>query len=150
MNNNEFKIANLSDNDHARISERLCILRNDILHISQQKCSDILGISQTYLSLLETGERKISKKILETYHKQFKVNKNWILYGDEANGIIQGEKTPDIDPIAKKQQKSLDIIRKSFHLSQADIDFISRLLSMDTAKRRQFIRSMQTIKDLLD
>ena len=52
--------------------------------------------------------------------------------------------------IQKQQKDCIDSVKKTFNLNDEEADFISRLLSQETAKRRNFIRTLQELKNLID
>lgn len=47
------------------MAARITYLRNDILHMTQAEFASTLKISQTYLSLLESGKKALPKLLFQ-------------------------------------------------------------------------------------
>jgi transcriptional regulator with XRE-family HTH domain len=150
MKNENFQLTSFTKEENLQIGERLAILRNDILHLSQLQCADALGISQTYLSLLESGKRKITPETVLLYVEHFNVNAEWLLNGNDSQCIIGNEPRYNADYyIHKKQQDSLISIKDAYHLDKTEMDFLSRFLSQEPAKRKRFLKTLNDLKDFL-
>ena len=148
MKNDHFVMTNFTEEENQQISERLAFLRNNVLHLSQSQCADALNISQTYLSMLESGKRKISADTIQLYVERFDANINWILTGDESTGVIVGQAANNADYyIQKKQLDSVMAVKSAYHLDKAEADFLTRFLSMDSPKRKRFIKTLSDLKE---
>ena len=51
-------LAELNHAELQQITDRIIYLRQDVLCMSQQQFADVVGISQTYLSLLENQKKE--------------------------------------------------------------------------------------------
>ena len=150
MKNNDYQLSDLTEEEAIQIAGRLTTLRNDILHLSQSQCADALGISQTYLSMLESGKRKITDEVVSLYAECFNTNPDWLMTGDAAPGIIKDDSKVDIEYLIRmKQQDVLNTVKATFHLDEAEADALSRFLALEPAKRRRFIKSLKDIKDFM-
>lgn len=142
------KLANLSEQQHTEIASRLLYLRTKVLQLNQQECAKALDISQTYLSLIETGKRAVSEEVIDRYIKIFEINSDWIIAGNGNINISDGNTTDNaLYHIQKKQTNSLKNIKEAYTLDKEETEFVSNLLSMDKAKRKHFIRAIKQIKD---
>ncbi len=150
MKNENFQLTNFTEEENLQIGKRLTILRNNILHLSQLQCADSLGISQTYLSMLESGKRKITHETVLLYVERFNVSSQWLLFGDDSQGIVTNEPLFNADYyIQKKQQDSLISIKDAYHLDKTEADFLSHFLSQDSAIRKRFIKTLNDLKDFI-
>lgn len=57
--------------------------------LSQSAMAERLGISKTYVSLIESDNREASREVLERFANLFNVNLNWFFYGKDTS------ETPD-------------------------------------------------------
>lgn len=150
MKNEDFQLSDFTEEENLKIGERLAILRNDIFHLSQLQCADSLGISQTYLSMLESGKRKITPETVLLYMERFKVNSEWLLYGNDDQGITADNPMIKADYyIRKKQQDSLISVKDAYHLDKTEADFLSHFLSQEPAKRKRFLKTLNDLKDFI-
>lgn len=63
------------------MAARITYLRNDILHMTQAEFASTLKISQTYLSLLESGKKSITEAIISKILTTFRINSDWLISG---------------------------------------------------------------------
>jgi phage repressor protein C with HTH and peptisase S24 domain len=62
--------------------ERLKMLRETHFKIkTASEFAEIVGVPQSNYSIIEKGQRDISNKILEFISNQYKINLNWLLFG---------------------------------------------------------------------
>ncbi|MDY4838344.1 MAG: helix-turn-helix transcriptional regulator [Lachnospiraceae bacterium] len=149
-NYDESVLGNFSKKNLMQVAERLTFLRNDILHLNQSQCASILGISQTYLSLIESGKRKIKMDTVYTYVERLNVNIEWILYGNDEKGIVGNEPKFNSEYLVQKQkQDCLLSLKNTFNLDDVEIDFISKYLSQDKSKRKRFIQTLKDLKNFI-
>lgn len=142
------QLTKLSEQQHKEIANRLLYLRTEVLQLNQLECAKALEISQTYLSLIETGKRTVSEEVIKKYIELFNVSYKWIITG---NGEIDITNNISVDNaiyyIQKKQADSLKTIKEAYTLDKEETEFVSHLLSMDKNKRKHFIRAINQIKD---
>jgi len=74
------------------INERVKKLRS-ILKLSRQEFSKQISISHSSLGEIETGVRNVNDRIIQLISSQFKVEKEWLKFG---NGEIFEIEKPDI------------------------------------------------------
>ena len=75
-------LDNLSDEEMAAVIQRIIYLRSNISHMTQAEFSKIIGVSQTYISLLEAGRKPLTFSAYNKIVVSFKVSPNWLLYGN--------------------------------------------------------------------
>lgn len=149
MSKNTF--TGLSNEQNQTIAERLVFLRTEVLHLNQLECANALDVSQTYLSMIETEKRPISKEIIDKYVKTFNINHEWLITGNNNIDITTNNSINNACyHIHKKQNDSLKSIKEAYTLDKDEIEFISHLLSLDKTKRKHFIRAIHTIKEIQD
>lgn len=149
MKNNNFSLSNLTDEDYMNIANRLVYLRSNILQLDQKPCANALDISQPYLSLLEKGERKVTDEIIDKYVERLHTNRDWLVNGVGSNPVIKDNASNNAKfYIQKKQNDAFQAVKEAYQLNKADSEFILHLLSMDTTKRKRFIKAITEIKDL--
>ena len=73
--------STLNGEDLKNITSRVIYLRNQILHMTQSEFASVLKMSQTYLSLIESGKKAITKPTIDNILSTFKVNMEWLLFG---------------------------------------------------------------------
>ena len=61
--------STLNGEDLKNITSRVIYLRNQILHMTQSEFASVLKMSQTYLSLIESGKRKKHIRILMMFRE---------------------------------------------------------------------------------
>lgn len=147
MKNEDFILSDFTEEENRQIGERLATLRSDILHLNQLQCADALGISQTYLSMLESGKRKITQETLLLYVERFGVNSEWIILGDDSLGIVSAEPKFNADYyILKNQQDSFTSLKDAYHLDKTEAEFLSNFLAQEPTVRKRFIKTLKDLK----
>lgn len=63
------------------IVQRMVSMRKNELHLTQPQLAERLGYSQTYISLVESGERELTSELLSAFVQEFRPSKQWIMYG---------------------------------------------------------------------
>ena len=81
--------------------------------MTQGALGEVLGISQTAVSLIEKGETNISAPQIEALSNFFKVSADYLLFGIE--------KTKDIEPI---EQEIIELVRKDADIKASLINFL--------------------------
>ncbi|WP_407430592.1 hypothetical protein [Arcticibacter sp.] len=64
-----------------RINERFKAFRLEYISKQGFKAAELLGISATHLSSIETKKRQVSSKIITTLMEKYKLNPEWLLSG---------------------------------------------------------------------
>mgnify|MGYP002624872457 CR=1 FL=1 len=146
-NNNNLNNNSKVQND--AIAKRLTFFRNEVLHLNQLECANALDISQTYLSLIESGKRTISEELLNKYVEIFDINYQWLNTGNDKINILNNNSSDNaLYYIQKKQNDSLKSLINAYSLDKDEIEFINHLLSLDKTKRRNFIHAIKVINTL--
>ncbi len=144
MNQNQFQIENLSAEQQSAIVERIHFLRNDVLHMNQKQFSNVLDISQTYISLLESGDRPISTILVVKIIASFHINPNWLIYGDESEDIFSISSTAE-NGTKHLQIDALNNLVQMYSLKSKDVAFLQWYLSMSANERLSFINALDNI-----
>lgn len=106
--------------------------------LSNKEASKMLGISEAYLSQLESGYRQISRKMLEKICSAFNVKPNEILEYDEF--ITIDETTNEFT------QQDIEMLRLIKQMSDSDKDEMYNFLSYLIWKHNQRIEAMKNDK----
>lgn len=127
------------------MAARITYLRNDILHMTQAEFASTLKISQTYLSLLESGKKSITKAIISKILTTFRINSDWLISGLGTDQDIFLDK---IDPkkyiIQPDTAASLYDLQKLCHLSDNETSFVSWFISLPAKDRALFLSCIET------
>ena len=76
----------MNNND---ISQRIKELRK-VLNMTQVSFSRVIALSSGYLAGIETKKRKVNNRLIKLICSSFKVNEQWLLYG-EGSIFLSGE-----------------------------------------------------------
>lgn len=146
----DINIYNAASFDADKIIERISYLRVKILKMSQKEFSDAIGISQTYLSLIENHKRDLTNEILPKICTCLNVNPDWLINGteDEKDFFQTGTQSRKLAVQAMKKD-ALDHLRSSYSLKDEELDFIEKLLSISSRERTSLIRAIRILKDRL-
>ena len=128
----------------ASISERISYLRNDILHMTQAEFSSSLKISQTYLSLIESGKKNITEAIITNILTTFHVNADWFISGIGTDQDIFLDSTPKPYIPLLDSETVLHELQKLCHLSDNETSFISWFVSLPEKDRTIFLSCIET------
>lgn len=63
------------------ISERIKILRKDILKLTQQDFSEALNMSRSNMGNIEIGRIAVTDRVISDICEKFNVNEEWLRYG---------------------------------------------------------------------
>ncbi|MGO4971996.1 helix-turn-helix domain-containing protein [[Clostridium] aminophilum] len=85
-------IANMSPEERSEMIQRIVSLRKNNLHHSQQEFANYCGISQSYLSMLESGRKPLTQKAFKKIVEASGVSSIWLLYGITSDSFM--EKSP--------------------------------------------------------
>ncbi len=99
------------------ISERIKILRKDILKLTQQDFSEALNMSRSNMGNIEIGRIAVTDRVISDICEKFNVNEEWLRYG-----------TGDIFLELTKDQKLAAFVAQVY--KEEDNSFKRRLLSV--------------------
>ena len=139
----------LSSDELVLISNRIKYLRCEILHMTQSEFATSVKISQSYLSFLENGDRDINLSAIENIATSLRVNLDWLIYGigDDDNIFASQNITKDF-LVQSNQLSILKELQKVYSLKSSEIEFLEWYLSLDSKKRQDFIKSINTLSSL--
>lgn len=63
------------------ISERIKILRKDILKLTQQDFSEVLNMSRSNMGNIEIGRIAVTDRVISDICEKFNVNEEWLRHG---------------------------------------------------------------------
>ena len=150
MKNSVSNINNLNEHELKEISSRITHLRNDILHMTQLEFCTILNMSQTYLSMIESGKKQIQKSTIDKILVTFRVNIEWLLYGVGSDEDIFLSDIITKDYLTQSSQNEvLNDLKKVFQLKDRDIQFFKWYLSLPVCARTSFHSIIDKIKDFI-
>lgn len=143
----QFQLENLSTEQQHAIVERIHFLRNDVLHMNQKQFSNILDISQTYISLLESGERPLSSTLAIKIISSFHINPEWLIYGKESEDIFSISSTTE-NGTSHLRIDALNNLVQIYSLKSKDVTFLQWYLSLSANERLSFIDALDNIAHL--
>lgn len=82
---------------------RLIHFRTKHVHAVQGKAATLLNVTQSGLSLMETGDRKISMRLLESLYTKYNMNADWFLTGRGPETTKEQKAKNTIDVIGELQ-----------------------------------------------
>ena len=126
-------LKTFTDTEKKEIVKRIINLRKDCLHLTQPQFAERLGYSQTYISLVERGERELSGDLVASILSEIKTSKSWLLYGSG---------TPFDAEAATKD--ALSLFRSSYNLLPEDEEYIRWYLSQSPEMRKAVITLRDT------
>ena len=141
----------LSNEDLKNIATRITYLRNQVLHMTQSEFASALHMSQTYLSLIESGKKIITKSAIDNILSTFKVNMEWLMFGIGNDEDIFLSSTYTKEYFTKSSQDSaLSALQTAYQLKNNDVDFIKWYLSLPAKERNNFQSSIKAISNLIN
>ena len=118
--------------------------------MTQSEFATTVKISQSYLSFLENGDRDINLSAIENIATSLRVNLDWLIYGIGGDDNIFASENITKDFLMHSNQISiLNELQKAYSLKSNEIDFLEWYLSLDSNKRQEFIKSINTLFSLL-
>lgn len=124
---------------------RITYLRNDILHMTQAEFSSALKISQTYLSLIESGKKNITEAIITNIMTTFHVNADWLISGIGTDQDIFLDNTDPKNYLpVPNSEVTLHELQKLCHLSDNETSFVSWFVSLPAKDRALFLSCIET------
>lgn len=112
------------------INERIKIARNK-LGLSQKDFGAGINISNNSIYRIENGTRNPSERTLEDICEVYNINKEWLLTGDESNGIFN-----------KSDDGIITTLKSKYNLDDLDTKIIKAYLSLSPIER-------QVLKDFI-
>lgn len=148
-NPTETLLDNLSPEELSSITDRIKYLRNDILNMTQTQFALSANISQTYLSQIENGNRKINISTILRISSSLKVNLDWLIYGiGNDDNIFESDKITKDLLIQSHKQSVLTDLQNAYSLKTSELDFISWFLSLSQNQRKEYIAAIKTLSSL--
>lgn len=135
-------LKGICDADKKEIVKRIIDLRKNELHLTQPQLAERLGYSQTYISLVESGERELSNEFLSAVLQTFNPARKWLFQGagepfsenETESGILISE--------------TLSALRGPCSLSNKDEAYLSWYLSLSPEDREKVILLKETALSL--
>ena len=135
-------LKGLSDTDKREIVKRMVSLRKNELNMTQPQLAKRLGFSQSYISLLERGERELSNDFLTAFLLEFNPSPKWIMYGNGDPFTIDANQ-PNLHI-----SETLSALRGPFSLSNEDEQYLSWYLSLSPEDREKVLLFKETALSL--
>ena len=130
--------STLNGEDLKNITSRVIYLRNQILHMTQSEFASVLKMSQTYLSLIESGKKTITKSTIDNILSTFKVNMEWLLFGIGTEYFTKST-----------QESALSALQNAYQLKNNETDFVKWYLSLSSKERSHFLSCIEGLSDLM-
>ena len=96
MNTDKIYIPD-NDEDYTALIERIKRLRSQELKLNRSEFASKLGFSQSLISMIENGTKKLSETVLNKIIYRFNVNPDWLKGNSEATIFNSTEDNTD-DP----------------------------------------------------
>lgn len=149
-NNSDFIFENMTRQELADVSARIIYLRQNILQYSQLQFAAFIKLSQTYLSLIESGKKHVNSSIVRKIVTTFNVNMDWLLYGTGGDdNIFQSDIITKELITSSIQEDALNSLQKAYSLKEKDLTFLSAFLSWERKEKDAFLSALNTIKKLV-
>ena len=139
----ESLLSAMSEQELRAISDRIALLRQKHLKLSQTQFASALKISQTYLSLLENYRKSSTVSVLMQISNIFKVNLDWLLYGDGEIFLPEGFTGESFLKITRID--ALKNLKEAYSLKPSELRFISWYLELSSADRSAFTSALQSL-----
>jgi transcriptional regulator with XRE-family HTH domain len=110
------------------LNERLKTIRKT-LNLTQKSFAKSIFISTSYYANIESGQRQVFEKIIDSVCKVYNTNKDWVLTGQ---GEIFNTKPPDV-----RLQELIDIYKRlNPHFQEYIIEHIRNLEKIQDNERK--------------
>lgn len=141
---------NMSETELKEISARIVYLRQNVLQYSQLQFAAFIKLSQTYLSLIESGKKHVNSSVIRKIAIAFNVDIDWLLYGTGGpENIFQSERTTKELITSSLQKEALDSLQKAYSLKENDVSFLSAYLALNRKEKDVFLSALNSIKKLV-
>ena len=142
--------STLNGEDLKNITSRVIYLRNQILHMTQSEFASVLKMSQTYLSLIESGKKAITKPTIDNILSTFKVNMEWLLFGIGTDDEIFLSTSYTKEYFTKSTQESaLSALQNAYQLKNNETDFVKWYLSLSSKERSHFLSCIEGLRNII-
>lgn len=115
------------------IQQRIIKIRTDA-GLSQAAFGNILNISNSTISLMESGRRELSKRTAADVCEKFNVNSEWLETG-------KGE------PYNDAVTPTLKLLKAEYKLDDLDVQIIEKYMELSPIERQVFKDYIKKIKD---
>ena len=140
----------LNEEDLKNTASRITYLRNQVLHMTQSEFASVLNVSQTYLSLIESGKKTITKSTIDNILSTFKINMEWLLFGVGTDEDIFLSSSYTKEYFTKSAQESaLSSLQDTYQLKNDEINFVNWYLSLSSKERSHFLSCIEGLSDLM-
>ena len=144
-NTNINLLEDLSSAEKKAIVKRICQLRSEILHLTQEQFAKHTGISQSYLSQLESGRKGINTNTIYHICSTLQLDTDWLVFGTGQPFISDAPaSTADILENSKRPVALLDL-QKAFSLNDSDMAFLSMYVNLPLKERSRFTNALAVI-----
>ena len=116
----------LENNENVLVGERIRAIREGF-HMSREKFSEMIDISEVFLGQIERGERSLSIKTLKKIVIYTGVSSDYILFGNSENN----EYTSKINRILNKCSEST--LKYIYELIHSSFSFFKKITSRSVA-----------------
>ena len=91
--------------------------------LEQQKAAELLGVSQPYLSLLENGKRKLTRKLAEKVVKVYELPPEKLLLSEDWENLAEMSNDEIAEAVASLGYPKFSHLRKAAQMNPAQILF---------------------------
>lgn len=114
------------------ISERIMQIRSE-QKLSQKDFGEIIGLSRSMISCYEKGLREITERSMDDICREFSINREWLLAGENEMYISREEDTVLInifDEILHSDNKKLkELVMKISILEDKQVNLLNQLVN---------------------
>lgn len=149
MRKSDSILDTLSPAERSAIVDRIKYLRTDILDMTQSQFAQNVNISQTYLSLMENGNRELNVSALLQIASSFRLNLDWLIYGiGNDDNIFENSNITKDDFINSNHHSVLTDLKKTYSLKDSELEFIKKFLSLSSKEKHSFINAINLLSDV--
>lgn len=127
------------------VAQKIVYLRQTVYRMSQADFACKLGISQTYLSLIEGGRKQVSNKLIKNICKNLRIDEEW-LCSDTSLDSNQISEFMHQEELAEKEN-ALRLLRSVYPMSENEIDILKWFLELPIDRRRRIASALKSIRD---
>ena len=121
-----------------KLSNKLQILRKQLIRINQDDLEFIAGVSQGKISGIETGRINPSDADIDRLCRSLQINKSWLI-GSGGNVFISGMDMNDIE----KRRKAIELIQEEFGLTDGEVKTITAIMWLPRKYRKIMLKSFK-------
>lgn len=97
-------IAKMSPVERSEMIQRIVSIRENNLHQTQQEFANYCGISQSYMSMLESERKPLTQKAFNKIVSSSGVSSTWLLYGITSTRLIEKSPNEEVNDFVKWYQ----------------------------------------------